>query len=62
MTNELLVRFIGKTCKLSTGSYGSTVKGRIVEVNENWVEVETARGRELVNADFIQTIKTLYDR
>jgi hypothetical protein len=60
MTNELLQKFIGMSCKISTGSYGTTVKGRIVEVQDNWVEVETTHGRELLNADFIQTIKTLY--
>jgi hypothetical protein len=59
MTNELLQKYIGRTCKLSSGSYGTTVRGQIVEVNENWVEVETAKGRELINAEFIQTIKVL---
>ena len=62
MTNELLQKYIGRSCKISTGSYGTTVKGRIVEVNENWVEVETLKGRELINAEFIQNIKSLYDR
>ncbi len=57
MTNEVLKKYIGKTCKISTGSFGTNVEGEITEVNENWLEVETKRGRELVNADFIQNIK-----
>jgi hypothetical protein len=60
MTNELLQKYVGQTCKLSGGSYGTTVKGRIVEVNENWVEVETTKGRELINAEFVQSIKVIY--
>ncbi len=26
-------------------------------VNENWIEVETKKGKELINAEFIQSIK-----
>ncbi len=57
MTNEVVSKYIGKNCKISTGSYGTTVVGKIVNVNENWIEVETKKGIELVNADFIQSIK-----
>lgn len=57
MTNELIKEYIGKTCKISTGSFGTNVAGKIIGVNENWLEVETKRGKELINADFIQSIK-----
>jgi hypothetical protein len=57
MTNEILRQYIGKTCKVSTGSLGTTVVGKILEVNENWLELETKKGKELINADFIQSIK-----
>lgn len=57
MTNEVINKYIGKNCKISTGSYGTTVVGRIVNINENWIEVETKKGIELVNAEFIQSIK-----
>lgn len=57
MTNELIKKYIGENCKISTGSLGTTVVGRIIEVNENWVEIETKKGHELINADFIQSIK-----
>ncbi|HSP47894.1 MAG TPA: hypothetical protein VLN47_07460 [Clostridiaceae bacterium] len=61
MTNEMLKKYIGKTCMISTGSMGSSVKGRILDVSENWVEVETNKGIQVVNAEFIMTIKMLGD-
>lgn len=57
MTNEVVNKYIGKNCKISTGSYGTTVVGKIVNVNENWIEIETKKGIELINAEFIQSIK-----
>ncbi|KJR44933.1 hypothetical protein UF75_4697 [Desulfosporosinus sp. I2] len=57
MTNELIKRYIGKSCLISTGSFGTNVKGKIIDVNENWFEVETKKGSELINAEFIQSIK-----
>lgn len=57
MTNEILKNYIGKTCKITSGSFGVNVVGTIIDINENWLEVETRRGKELINADFIQSIK-----
>jgi hypothetical protein len=57
MTNEVIKKYIGKRCKISTGSFGTNVEGEIINVNENWLEVETKKGKELINADFIQSIK-----
>ncbi len=57
MTNELIKKYVGKTCKISTGSFGVNIVGKILYVNENWLEVETKKGKELINADFIQNIK-----
>lgn len=57
MTNEIIKRYTGIKCKLSTGSFGTTVSGKIIEVNENWIEVETKNGIELINAEFVQSIK-----
>ncbi|MFA9422886.1 MAG: hypothetical protein ACERLG_04875 [Sedimentibacter sp.] len=59
MTNEVLRKYIGKNCYISTGSFGTTVKAKIIDVNENWIEVETKKGNELINAEFIQSIKIL---
>ena len=57
MINEAINKYIGKNCKISSGSFGTNVTGRIIDVKENWIEVETRKGRELINADFIQSIQ-----
>ncbi|MFT5871152.1 MAG: hypothetical protein ACI8WT_000050 [Clostridium sp.] len=57
MTNEVIKKYIGKKCRISTGSFGTTVIGIILDVNENWIEVETKKGNELINAEFVQSIK-----
>ncbi len=57
MTNEVIKKYIGKVCKISTGSFGTNVTGKIIDVNENWLEVQTKKGSELINADFVQNIK-----
>lgn len=59
MTNELISKYIGKKCLISTGTFGTNVKGIIIAVSENWLEVETKKGNELINAEFIQSIKTV---
>lgn len=56
MTNELLTKCLGYECDIySNGLTGVT--GKITEVNENWVEVQTKKGIEVINLDFIQKIK-----
>lgn len=58
MNNELLLKFKGRECKISTGSFGVNVVGTIVDIKDNWVEVETKKGIELLNVEFIQSIKS----
>jgi len=62
MTNELVKKYIGKNCHINSGSLGTNVKGMIIDVNENWLEVETKQGNQLINADFIQSIKIIYSK
>jgi hypothetical protein len=57
MTNEVIKKYVGRNCKISTGSLGTNVQGKIIDVNENWIEVETKKGIEIINAEFIQSIK-----
>lgn len=57
MTNDVIKKYIGKDCKISTGSFGTNVTGKIINVNENWIEVETKKGVEIINAEFVQSIK-----
>ncbi len=57
MNGELVKKYIGMDCRISTGSWGTNVIGRIVDVKENWIEVETKKGNELINLDFVQHIR-----
>ena len=57
MTNELIKKYIGKNCHISTGTFGINIVGKIIEVNEKWIEVETKKGNELINSEYIQNIK-----
>ena len=56
MANELIKKYIGKTCAVYTGSFGSSVNGLITAVEDNWIEVETKKGAQLVNADYVTNI------
>ena len=57
MTNELIKKYLGKKCQISTGTFGVNVVGKIVDINENWIEIETKKGNELINSEFVQNIK-----
>jgi hypothetical protein len=57
MTSEMISKYIGKNCYISTGTFGINIGGKIISVNENWIEVETKKGNELINAEFVQSIK-----
>ncbi len=62
MTNEIIQNCIGKQCYISSGSFGTNVTGKVIHVNENWIEVETKKGKELINAEFVQRIKIMQNR
>lgn len=57
MTNELILKFRGKRCYITTGSMGVSIVGTIIEVVDNWVEVVTKKGTEMINLDFVQKLK-----
>ena len=57
MTNELIAKYVGRDCYITTGTMGVSVTGKIIEVNDNWIEVQTRKGVEILNLDFIQNIK-----
>ncbi|MEQ8197250.1 MAG: hypothetical protein ABRQ27_04495 [Clostridiaceae bacterium] len=44
-------------CKISTGAFGTTIEGKILDTNENWIEIETRKGNQLINAEFVLSIK-----
>lgn len=55
--SELLRKYINKNCVVSTGTFGVNVTGVIKEIQDNWIELETKKGKELINCEFIQNIK-----
>ncbi len=59
LSHEMIKKYIGKVCKITTGSYGSTTSGKVLDVKENWIELETRKGIELMNAEFVQNIKVM---
>lgn len=59
MSNETIKKYVGALCSISSGAYASVVTGKIITVTDNWIEVETKKGIELVNAEFVQNIKIL---
>lgn len=54
---ELLRKYINKNCIVSTGTFGINVTGVIREIKDNWIELETKKGKELINSEFIQSVK-----
>lgn len=56
MGNEIIKEYVGKTCKIFGGQSVNGI-GKIIEVNENWIKLETKKGVELINAEYIQSIK-----
>lgn len=56
MANEAIKKCIGKKCKISTGPYGTNLVGEIIAINENWIEIETKKGSQFINAEFVQSI------
>jgi len=57
LDHKLIKKYIGRECKITTGSYGTTTSGKVLDVKENWIEIETRKGIELMNAEFVQNIK-----
>ncbi|HEY8892497.1 MAG TPA: hypothetical protein VIM70_19865 [Clostridium sp.] len=59
MPNEVIKKCVGQCCRiLSTGSSGIVVvAGKIIDVIDNWIEVETKKCNVLVNAEFVQSIE-----
>jgi len=63
LSNELIKNCLGKECNISTGSLGSSFnKVKIVEVIDNWIKVESKGKEDLINVDFIQSIKILPEK
>lgn len=59
MTNDIIKKHIGSTCMFSTGTLGANATGTILDVQENWVEIQTKKGIQVINAEFVQQIKVI---
>ncbi|SHH75924.1 hypothetical protein [Clostridium grantii] len=59
MMNEILKKYIGMNCQISTGSLGTNLVGKIINVDERWIEVETKAGEQVINSEFVQSIKIM---
>jgi preprotein translocase subunit YajC len=59
LTNELIQKYMGKNCMVSTGNFGGCAMGEITAVADKWIEVNTNKGSRLVNADFVTKITPL---
>jgi hypothetical protein len=58
LNNDLLGRCAGRDCVFKIGGqYGHTVKGHVLSVRDNWVEMQTKKGNRLINADFVYYVE-----
>ena len=60
MSNEILMSYVGKTVTISTGNFGNAWTRVVVKrIVDNWMEVENKKSTDLINIEFIQSIKVL---
>lgn len=60
VTNELIQSLIGKTCQISTGTLGESFdKATVEEAKENWIRVRRKGKAQLINTDYITSVKVL---
>lgn len=55
MSSEVFKKYIGKDCLINT--IDNYVKGKIVSITDQWMEVETTKAIEIVNTEFIEKIE-----
>ncbi len=58
MSIEAFKKNIGRKCQIIT-MIERNVKGRITGVEGNWIEIETKRNTEYINAEFIERLRVL---
>lgn len=58
MAIEAFKRNIGRKCQITT-MIERRVKGSIIGVEGNWIEIETKGKTEYINADFIERFRIL---
>jgi len=58
----LTANYLGRPCMLATGNFGGNIAGTISAVEENWLQIKTNQGEQLVNSDFVVSIRPLKDK
>ncbi len=58
LASQLVTQCLGKNCLISTGLNGS-FQGTVIEIADNWMKVESKGVVDLINCDYIQSIREL---
>lgn len=63
MSSELIKTYIGRECNIATGTFGTSFTGvKIVEVVDNWMKITGKNKVDLVNIEYITSIKILPEK
>lgn len=62
MTNELIKSLIGKVCTIKVGAFEGYDKVTILEIVDNWVRIEYNGSIQLINTDYITSIRIMPDK
>ena len=62
MTDPIIKKYTGASCVITRDTLGTNLEGKLVDASENWVEIETKRGIELINKEVVQNIKIVEDK
>lgn len=56
LTKELIAQLVGKTFAFSFAMSSGSMKGKVLSVQDNWIELQTKQKTNFVNADYITSI------
>ncbi len=59
MANAMVEQCLGKLCIISTGSMGTSYQGTVIEITDNWIRLENKGVVDLINCDYIQSIREI---
>jgi len=62
LTDPIIEKYTGVSCVITRDALGTDLEGKLVDASENWVEIETKRGIELINKEVVQNIKIVEDK
>jgi len=57
--SDYLKKYIGEKCFITTGSFGSSLSGKIIAIEDKWIEIQSKENKpvEIVNLEFVQRIR-----